>query len=126
MSIDNFELFDEPRKSWWNRLTASDGDWPPTLRTYVTLWGGGMNRSLFPHQPELEIWGQETPSEGGEAPPLLAPTGAAEVFQAGMSASRQPIGQIASPGFRVPFQEALLSEPSEIAVERPTVENWFK
>src|SRR6266478_972311 len=40
-------------------------------------------------------------------------------IQAGMSASRQPIGQIASPGFRVPFQEALLSEPSEIAVERP-------
>ncbi len=62
----------------------------------------------------------------GEAPPLLAPTGAAEVFQAGMSASRQAIGQIASPGVRVPFQEALLSEPSEIAVERPTVGNRFK
>jgi hypothetical protein len=43
-----------------------------------------------------------------------------------MSASSQAIGQIASPGVRVPFQEALFSEPSEIAVERPTVGNWFK
>ena len=32
-----FELFDEPRKSWWKRLTASDGN-ACTLRTYVTLW----------------------------------------------------------------------------------------
>ena len=71
-------------------------------------------------------WVRNTPSETGEAPALLAPTGAAEVVQAGMSASRQAIGQIASPGVRVPFQEALLSEPSEIAVERPTVGNWFK
>ena len=57
MSINNFELFDEPRKSWWNRLTASDGDWPPTLRTYVTLWGGEMNRSRFLYQPGPEtLW----------------------------------------------------------------------
>ena len=70
-------------------------------------------------------WVRNTPRKG-EAPPFLAPTGAAEVFQAGMSASSQAIGQIASPGVRVPFQEALLSEPSEIAVERPTVGNWFK
>jgi len=70
--------------------------------------------------------GSGTLPRKGAAPPLLAPTGAAEVFQAGMSASRQAIGQIASPGVRVPFQEALLSEPSEIAVERPTVGNRFK
>jgi hypothetical protein len=31
----------------------------PTLRTYVTLWGGEMNRSRFLYQPELEILGQE-------------------------------------------------------------------
>ena len=85
MAINNLNC--STKRKWWKRLTASDRT-APTLRTYVTLWGGGMNRSLFPHQPELEIWGQETPSEGGEAPPLLAPTGAAEVFQAGMSASR--------------------------------------
>ena len=119
------ELFDAPRKSWWERLTASDRDGPYV--TYIRNVMGCRDEPLPVSVPTgFRDWVRNTPLGRGAAPPLLAPTGAAEVFQAGMSASRQPIGQIASPGFRVPFQEALLSEPSEIAVERPTVENWFK
>ena len=85
MAINNLNC--STNRKWWKRLTASDR-MAPTLRTYVTLWGGEVSRSPCLYQPDLKIGsGTPTPSEG-EAPPRLAPAGAAEVFQAGMSASR--------------------------------------
>ena len=37
----------------------------PTLRTYVTLWGGEMSRSRCVYQPDLEIGSGTPPRKGG-------------------------------------------------------------
>jgi hypothetical protein len=63
---------------------------------------------------------------GGEIPPLLAGTGTAQVFQSGLSAGGQAIGQMPSPGVRMSFQQPLPSKPSEIAVKGAPVGNWRK
>ena len=80
-------------------------------------------RAVFRSERDFELICREHPSEGGQGSSDLAPTCAAEVFQAILSASGEAIGQIASPGVRASFQQALPLEPSEIAVERTTVGN---
>lgn len=51
---------------------------------------------------------------------------AVQVFQSGLSARSQAIGQMASPGIWVPFQKPLPSKPFEVAVKGAPVGNWPK
>jgi len=55
------------------------------------------------------------------ARPALALTGAAQIFQTGLSSSSEAIGKIASARVRVSFEEALPLKPSKIAVKRAAV-----
>jgi hypothetical protein len=68
---------------------------------------------------------RQTPRDGaGRA--ALALTGAAQVFQTGLSPRGEAIGKMASAGVWVSFEEALTLKPSEIAVKRAAVRERSK
>ena len=63
---------------------------------------------------------------GQGGPGCLALTGAAQVFQPGLSPRGEAISKFASAGVWVSFEESLAVKPSEIAVKRAAVRERSK